>query len=148
MVTSADPESLVLALEPEAAAVTVAASAPQRQQLSTVTARGPQKKRPQELEAGDVVMVVDCGGGTADVTLHEVVVDTEGRAGGGGRAAAAAAEGVHLLEAAVGKGKCVAKAACARGAVGSLRTESRRKSYNGADRTLQARLTCHFHTIL
>ncbi|PNW81693.1 hypothetical protein CHLRE_06g256500v5 [Chlamydomonas reinhardtii] len=104
MVTSADPESLVLALEPEAAAVTVAASAPQRQQLSTVTARGPQKKRPQELEAGDVVMVVDCGGGTADVTLHEVVVDTEGRAGGGGRAAAAAAEGVHLLEAAVGKG--------------------------------------------
>eukprot|EP00198_Chlamydomonas_reinhardtii_P007236 XP_001696572.1 predicted protein [Chlamydomonas reinhardtii] len=49
----------------------------------------------QELEDGDVVLVVDCGGGTADVTLHEVVIDE--------------AQGdipmtIHLYEAAVGKG--------------------------------------------
>ncbi|KAG2437564.1 hypothetical protein HYH02_011206 [Chlamydomonas schloesseri] len=102
MVTSANPESLVLALEPEAAAVTVAASAPQRQQqLSQVTpasVRQQDSHQPglkHQLADGDVVLVVDCGGGTADITLHEVVLTN----GGGGSAAA-----VHLLEAAVGKG--------------------------------------------
>ncbi|PNW81847.1 hypothetical protein CHLRE_06g262977v5 [Chlamydomonas reinhardtii] len=126
-------DSLILALEPEAAAVAMtkmnriraAASAartaanaaaggdsndagaggglrpvtggsgPKQQQKGGGGAAAVKEGEEQELEDGDVVLVVDCGGGTADVTLHEVVIDE--------------AQGdipmtIHLYEAAVGKG--------------------------------------------
>ena len=128
-------DSLILALEPEAAAVAMtkmnriraAASAartaanaaaggdsndagaggglrpvtggsgPKQQQKGGGGAAAVKEGEEQELEDGDVVLVVDCGGGTADVTLHEVVIDE--------------AQGdipmtIHLYEAAVGKGPC------------------------------------------
>ncbi|KAG2435486.1 hypothetical protein HYH02_011781 [Chlamydomonas schloesseri] len=120
LVTAANPESLILALEPEAAAVamvvtnriaaTRAAAAQQHEDpaisavgaLSPVTG-GQQKtgrggasaSAEQHLADGDVVLVVDCGGGTADVTLHEVAIDA---------AAGDSPMTIHLKEAAVGKG--------------------------------------------
>ncbi len=55
---SADAERLLLVLEPEAAAISC------------------QEKDKSHLEPGTRFMVVDCGGGTVDITVHEVV---EGR---------------------------------------------------------------------
>ena len=52
-----DRERLLLVLEPEAAAVYC------------------QEKYKSELNVGDRFMVVDCGGGTVDITVHEVLKD-------------------------------------------------------------------------
>ena len=51
----ADAEKLILVLEPEAAAIAC------------------QEKEQSLLESGTRFMVVDCGGGTVDITVHEVI---------------------------------------------------------------------------
>ncbi|KAG2438533.1 hypothetical protein HXX76_005084 [Chlamydomonas incerta] len=141
-VTAANPESLILALEPEAAAVAAiaagggssssnssrssngssnsiiedgaslthvaavpdtAAAAATTTAKATAAAERQQRQQQQphaKLVDGDVVLVVDCGGGTADITLHEVVIDSDAVGAGGGRAPPS----VHLREAAVGSG--------------------------------------------
>ncbi len=53
--SSADAEKLILVLEPEAAAIAC------------------QEKDKSQLESGTRFMVVDCGGGTVDITVHEVI---------------------------------------------------------------------------
>ncbi|PNH11786.1 Heat shock protein 12B [Tetrabaena socialis] len=83
-----DSRSLLLTLEPEAAAVSAvmtAEAAPPGAALRGVDG----STAGAQLRSGDVVLVLDCGGGTADATLHHVR--------GSGSA-------TRLEEAAIGKG--------------------------------------------
>ncbi|KAG2500198.1 hypothetical protein HYH03_001778 [Edaphochlamys debaryana] len=94
MFRPADPSSLTITLEPEAAALAAAARVSRKQELTTrvrdtvaaltgadEVARTPlrdiskgrsTKGRATVLSDGDVLLVLDCGGGTVDVTLHRV----------------------------------------------------------------------------
>ncbi|KXZ46452.1 hypothetical protein GPECTOR_43g888 [Gonium pectorale] len=119
-----NPESLLLILEPEAAALAAtaasarrpASSTSQQQQPAAVSTTSASSSQPSPAAAaaasspclvkGDVLLVLDCGGGTADVTMHHVAAPAarvpEEKAAGG--AAAEATARVRLRDAAVGAG--------------------------------------------
>ncbi|XP_043084949.1 heat shock 70 kDa protein 12A-like isoform X1 [Puntigrus tetrazona] len=70
LVTDSTPERLIFALEPEAASVFC-------KQLTSdgFIAEGEDCEDKLEQQPGSQYMVVDCGGGTIDITVHEVLHD-------------------------------------------------------------------------
>ncbi|GIL73639.1 hypothetical protein Vretifemale_3734 [Volvox reticuliferus] len=105
-----DSRSLSLTLEPEAAALSAVimgeAVTPGSVGLSAIDSGGVLTtcgSASNRLQNGDVLLVLDCGGGTADVTLHRVR--------GSGTSA-------RLEEAAPGRGEQIAARPCGSGNAG------------------------------
>nr|CAI21189.1 novel protein similar to vertebrate heat shock 70kDa protein 12A (Hspa12a) [Danio rerio] len=69
LVIESEPERLVFALEPEAASI-YCKQLPSEGYISEEACRDTLEQKP-----GTQYMVVDCGGGTIDITVHEVVED-------------------------------------------------------------------------
>ncbi|XP_003198604.1 heat shock 70 kDa protein 12A [Danio rerio] len=69
LVIESEPERLVFALEPEAASI-YCKHLPSEGYISEEACRDTLEQKP-----GTQYMVVDCGGGTIDITVHEVVED-------------------------------------------------------------------------
>ena len=70
MASESFPEQLVIALEPEAASIFCRKS--RYSQLQDATSAD-ESRVEETLTIGSQYMVVDCGGGTVDVTIHEVL---------------------------------------------------------------------------
>ncbi|XP_035208613.1 heat shock 70 kDa protein 12A-like isoform X3 [Stegodyphus dumicola] len=82
--SSENPEQLLIALEPEAASIfcrrlqqhqlVPLVSSPQRLSLPNIKEPAEGSLEPAVIEnAGTRYMVVDCGGGTVDITVHEII---------------------------------------------------------------------------
>ena len=75
----ARPEQLLIALEPEAASVYC-----RKLRRATATAAEADEGDELSFSASDArYVVVDCGGGTVDITVHEISAGAEGGGGGG-----------------------------------------------------------------